>query len=126
MESINERILSLIELKNLNKSSFCSKVEIKPQTLHNIISGRKTKPSFDVLKKILEHFSDVNAEWLIKGKGEPFFNITNKNMHLVCLECNYREYKIIEMEREVYKLERQIQELTKDKEELKEVLHILD
>ena len=103
--SINERILQLINLKGYNKNSFCIKIGIKPQTLHNIVSGRKTKPSFNVIEKILLTFVDVNAKWLITGSGVPIVkklqetNTVNEQtckFDILCLE-KFRDYKVLEM-----------------------------
>ncbi len=38
--------------------------------IFNIIKGRRSKPSFDLLFKILHAYQNLNAEWLIKGEGE--------------------------------------------------------
>ena len=131
--SINERILQLINLKGYNKNSFCIKIGIKPQTLHNIVSGRKTKPSFNVIEKILLTFVDINAEWLITGSGEPIVknlpetNIVKEQTYefdILCPECKGRDYKILEMGEKINDLRQQIVELKKDKEDLRTTLMI--
>ncbi|MBT0551274.1 hypothetical protein [Riemerella anatipestifer] len=69
--SINERILYLIENQvNGNQKKFAEKINFAPQVVYNIVSGRKSKPSFDVLNAILSSFVYINAEWLLTGKGE--------------------------------------------------------
>ena len=131
--SINERILQLINLKGYNKNSFCIKIGIKPQTLHNIVSGRKTKPSFNVIEKILLTFVDINAEWLITGSGEPIVNkLTKGNLknkqteenNILCSEYNCRDYKVLEMTKKIHDLMQQISELKNDKEDLRTILMI--
>lgn len=72
MSSIQERIKDLIEKKGLNKNSFSNMIGIQPQTLHHIVSGRMTKPSFEVIQKIVSTFSDINPAWLITGEGDMF------------------------------------------------------
>lgn len=42
-------------------------------TITNIVSDRKSKPSYDVLRKIAETFP-VNLSWLILGKGPMLLN----------------------------------------------------
>ena len=131
---INERILHLIELKGFNKNSFCLKIGIKPQTLHHIIAGRKTKPSFNVIKKILSTFVDINAEWLITGSGKPIVKKLHKinsgneqkcEFDILYSECKCRDYKFVEMEKKIHDLKQQITELKKDKEDLRTTLKIL-
>lgn len=72
MSSIQERIKILIEKKGLNKNSFSNKIGIQAQTLHHIVSGRLTNPSFEVIQKIISTFSDINPTWLITGQGDIF------------------------------------------------------
>lgn len=68
--SINTRLFLLIKNKGLNVNSFSTKCGVQAQIIHNIVGGRQTKPSFDVLQKILSTFDDINPEWLIHGKGD--------------------------------------------------------
>lgn len=69
--NINERISYLVENKaNNNKKKFAEMIGFAPQVVSNIVSGRKSKPSFDVLNAIKASFVDVNSEWLLTGEGE--------------------------------------------------------
>lgn len=68
--TVNERILKIIELTKLNKRQFSNEIGVQPQTLHHIISGRLTKPGYEIIEKILSTFSYISADWLITGKGE--------------------------------------------------------
>ena len=67
--TINDRIQQIIDHYNLNKNSFSKKIGLSgSMTITNIVSGRKSKPSYDVLRKIAETFP-INLTWLILGKG---------------------------------------------------------
>ena len=69
--NINDRIQYLIDSQyNGNKKKFAEKIGFAPQVVSNIVSGRKTKPSFDVLSAISSTIDDVNSEWLLTGEGE--------------------------------------------------------
>jgi DNA-binding XRE family transcriptional regulator len=77
---IQDRIIYLINFKNLNKNSFSKLADINPQTIHHIVSGRRTHPSFEVLVKILKAFPDINCEWLLLGFGDPIKTVlVNEN-----------------------------------------------
>lgn len=73
--TINERILYIIDNQlNGNQKKFAEKINFAPQVIHNIISGRKSKPSFDVLNAIISSFVYISAEWLLTGEGEMLKN----------------------------------------------------
>ncbi len=70
--TINRRIDRLIRELGLNKSGFSRRIDVHPTVIGNIVSGRESKPSFEVLYRILVEFERVNATWLVKGEGEIF------------------------------------------------------
>lgn len=82
MTTINERLGQLIKELQLNNNSFAKAIRVNPVVTFNIIEGRKTKPSFDLLQKILVTFDNINAAWLITGKGSIFVsNSYAKNLN---------------------------------------------
>lgn len=52
-----------------NKAAFGRGADIQSGVLAGIISGRKNKPSFDVLQKLLTGYPSVNPVWLLFGRG---------------------------------------------------------
>lgn len=76
--SINDTILQLIDYKyNKNKRKFAKSINVAPQVISNIVSGRKSKHSYDIIRAILSTYDDINPEWLITGKGDMIRD-TNK------------------------------------------------
>ena len=76
--TVNDRIQQIINHYNLNKSSFSKAIGLTGSvTITNIVSGRKSKPSYDVLRKIAEAFP-INLSWLILGKGPMLLNAGNE------------------------------------------------
>ena len=75
------RIKQLINDVEMNSAQFASEIGIAASSLHHIVSGRNN-PSLDVIQKILQRFPNINAEWLINGKGEAYKNkdIIQKNL----------------------------------------------
>lgn len=65
---MKERIKKIIEAKNLMPSSFADEVGINRPALSHILSGRNN-PSLDALQHILTRYPEINADWLIMGKG---------------------------------------------------------
>ena len=72
LKSINQRIKFLIDELNLNSRAFSIKLGIDSTVMHNIISGRMSMPSYIVLEKILLTFDNIDAKWLITGKGNAY------------------------------------------------------
>lgn len=70
--TINERLSLLIKALGLNNNSFARKLDVNPAVTFNIIEGRKTKPSYDLLEKIIFTFDNINLYWLLKGEGDMF------------------------------------------------------
>ena len=67
--TINDRIGQIIYHYKLNNSSLGKRIGLNSGgTITNIVSGRKSKPSYDILRKIAEVFP-VNTDWLLLGKG---------------------------------------------------------
>ena len=67
---IIDRLQEIIDYAGLNVSSFAKKIGVVDQTIRGIVVQRRNKPGLDILAKILQTFTWINAEWLITGKGE--------------------------------------------------------
>lgn len=63
-----ERITSIMDREGMTPSKFAETIGIQRSAMSHLTSGRN-KPSLDVLMKILEQFTYINAEWLLFGKG---------------------------------------------------------
>lgn len=66
-DNIFDRIQYIIEKEGLNISSFSREIGVVDQTIRNILKMRSSKPGFDVLSKILQRFTWIDARWLITG-----------------------------------------------------------
>ena len=70
---IQERIRQLIDiLTNGNKRAFATRIGVSPTVIENIVGQRSGKPGAALLEKILCSFENVDALWLITGKGQMF------------------------------------------------------
>lgn len=70
-DDIHTRLRQLIFDLKLNASSFAKHIGVSPGVVNNIVAGRRSKPSFEILQKIVET-TGVNSLWLITGKGDTF------------------------------------------------------
>lgn len=108
---INDRILIYIKHIGMNKNSFSLKLGHTNSTIiNNIVQGRRNKPSYEVIFKILTTFENINAEWLITGRGEMLKEPDKlEEIHHVqeprtmystkCSECE-RKQEVIDMQRQ--------------------------
>lgn len=62
------RIEKVIQIVGLTSGQFAQEIGIQTSTLSHILNERN-KPSLDVMKKILNRYPNINAEWLILGQG---------------------------------------------------------
>ena len=56
--------------------AFSTSLGAPASTTRNYLD-KDTKPSSDYIERIVAHFDDVNLNWLVAGKGEPF--LSNKS-----------------------------------------------
>jgi transcriptional regulator with XRE-family HTH domain len=83
-QSINERIKILIDtLEKGNQSAFAGKADVSRAVINNIIGGRMNEPSFKVLQKITEAYTNVNTDWLLSGEGSMLGGKSKATQHAV-------------------------------------------
>ena len=108
---IIDRLQEIIDYAGLNVSSFAKKIGVVDQTIRGIVVQRRNKPGFDILAKILQTFTWIDAEWLITGKGEMI-----KQETTVKTESNPSLTELIQYLREK---DLKIEKLIEEKTELK-------
>jgi transcriptional regulator with XRE-family HTH domain len=64
-----QRLVELMRIKNLTSSQLADSIGVQRSGISHFISGRN-KPSLEFILKILNHFPDINPDWLLFGK-EP-------------------------------------------------------
>lgn len=68
---MNDRIILLMKVKNLSAAEIADEIGVQRSAVSHLLSGRNN-PSLGFMQKILEHYPDVRAEWLIMGHGSMF------------------------------------------------------
>jgi hypothetical protein len=66
---VNDRLHHFIHVLGLNPTSFAESVDVNVTVIFNIIKGRRSKPSYDLLRKIFSSYDKLNSEWLLTGEG---------------------------------------------------------
>ena len=68
MENIQERISTVMAIKNLSNAEFANTIGVQPSNISHLLSGRN-KPSLDLIMKIVKRFPEIRLEWLLQGDG---------------------------------------------------------
>ncbi len=68
---MQEQIQEILRREDLSSSQFADKIGVQRSSVSHVLSGRN-KPGFDFIRKILDAFPGINAEWLITGEGHMY------------------------------------------------------
>lgn len=68
LSSIKDRVLQVCENKGFTKEFFFNEIGMTYGSFKG--SQRKSSLNSDALERILSKFPDINAQWLLTGKGE--------------------------------------------------------
>ena len=89
-ETINagfiERIELLMKYKDLNQRSFAKEVGFSYSTLNKYCNKKSNTIDFELVYRIISHFSDINASWLVVGEGNMTLDFDNTNQHIERIE----------------------------------------
>lgn len=66
---IHQRITKVRKCKGLSQKEFSVIIGISQSYLSEVENG-KSKPSLELLSGIVNRFNDINADWLLTGRGE--------------------------------------------------------
>ena len=66
---MHERLKKWMKIEGLKSSQLADLIGSNRATISHILSGRN-KPSIDFISKLLSYYNDLDANWLITGKGE--------------------------------------------------------
>jgi transcriptional regulator with XRE-family HTH domain len=65
---VNNRVKAIADHYLISTSRLAEELDVSVANVSHIFSGRN-KPGFDFIEKLLDRFPDVNAEWIMRGKG---------------------------------------------------------
>lgn len=108
---------------NGNQKKFAEKIGYKPQVIFNIVSGRKSSPSYDLITAISSSIDDLNVDWLVNGNGEIFKNLMveePQEEYKITKKNDFKKYeelllKEIEVMRELGEVHRKLDEIREQK-----------
>lgn len=66
-----ERVDLIIKKLGISASQFADEISVQRSSVSHVLSGRN-KPSLDFITKIINRYPEINAEWLISGRGKMY------------------------------------------------------
>lgn len=75
--AVSKRIEMYIKSLNFLPNKYAVTLKIDPTMVYNIIGRRKSKPSFDLLCKMLSFDKTLNVDWILLGDGEMIKQTAN-------------------------------------------------
>lgn len=66
-----KRVEMIIKDKRMSESAFAKEIGVPQKTLNSSLRGL-SKPSFELIYKILEHYPEISADWLFRGSGDMY------------------------------------------------------
>lgn len=79
--SINRRIREIINFTHVTDNAFAKKIGVTQSVIASMFQ-RGTEPSAKILTAILSTFTDISAEWLLRGKGTMLLSETTLDSNL--------------------------------------------
>ena len=70
------RINLILRAKNITARQFAEEIGIQPSGMSHILGGRNN-PSLDFVSKVLRRYPEIDANWLLLGKGEMYSSTSN-------------------------------------------------
>ena len=98
----NQRFAQYLRYKGIRQQEVANKFDVSRQYISAIISGRDSM-SMNFVKKILDIFPDLNADWLLTGRGEMLINAktmdySNDNLKTIIHRLDLMEDKLSKYE----------------------------
>ncbi len=68
---MNSRLEQFLAAENISQSQFADTINVARASVSHILAGRN-KPGWDFLNSMMEHYPNLNIEWLMNGKGKMY------------------------------------------------------
>ena len=66
-----DRINLILQAKNITAKQFAEEIGVQPSGMSHILGGRNN-PSLEFVNKVLRRYPEIDANWLLLGRGEMF------------------------------------------------------
>lgn len=66
-----------MQAKNITAKQFAEEIGIQPSGMSHIMGGRNN-PSLEFVSKVIRRYPEIDANWLLLGKGEMYMGTKNE------------------------------------------------
>lgn len=111
---IKDRVIEILELKGIPKEKFYTKIGMTSANFRG--NAKKTPLNSTAIENIISEIPDLNAEWLITGKGNM---LQHQDLPKPAIDTNRMDElnEMLEMQRKLIKnLEAEVKRLEKELE----------
>lgn len=70
---VKQRVREVIDANAESAYAFSKEIGVKQTTVSDYLNNGKT-PSWAVIRGIIEEYSDISLEWLLRGKGSMYIS----------------------------------------------------
>ena len=75
------RINLILQAKNITAKQFAEEIGIQPSGMSHILSGRNN-PSLEFVNKVIRRYPEIDANWLLLGKGQMYSGMKNEELRV--------------------------------------------
>ncbi len=75
------RINLILRAKNITARQFAEEIGIQPSGMSHILGGRNN-PSLEFVSKVLRRYPEIDANWLLLGRGEMYSGMKNEELRM--------------------------------------------
>lgn len=68
---MNTRLKQFLAAENITQAQFADTINVVRASVSHVLSGRNN-PSFDFIRAMMQHYPDLNIDWLMFGKGKMY------------------------------------------------------
>lgn len=103
-----ERINELMRKEGLSELQFAKRIGVPQSSVNGYLSGKNTPPT-KFLTSVITEFSDVSAEWLMRGEG---------TMYISDIPADGDSEQVLDLKAEITRLRAELAELREENETL--------
>lgn len=71
LTKMNTRLQQFLSAEDISQAQFADTIGVARASVSHILAGRN-RPGYDFIVNTVQHYPDLNVEWLLTGKGKMY------------------------------------------------------